>query len=88
DHADKYETSLMMALHPHLVQMDKYRRELVIPYDYSYRENAWGYHSPEGRWVFADDLEQEASRELGERLVSAIVSHLTARIEAEFTRLT
>lgn len=88
DHADKYESSLMMALYPHLVQMDKYRRELDIPSDYSYRENAWGYHSPQGKWVFSDDLEQESSPELGERLITAIVSHLTARIEEELTRLT
>jgi len=83
DHADKYETSLMMALYPDLVQMDKYRGELEIPCEYEYRENPWGFRSPRGTWRFSDDLEAQASPELGERLLRAIVGHLQRRIESE-----
>ncbi len=87
DHADKYETSLMMALRPELVQMGEYRRELEIPYEYEYRENPWGFHSPGGTWRFSDDLEVTASPELGERLASAIVAHLKSRIDEEMRSL-
>ena len=86
DHADKYETSLMMAIRPELVQMEKYRGELEIPYAYEPRENAWDYKSPSGLWRFEDDLEETASPELGRRLMDAIVSHLKARIEQELAR--
>ena len=83
DHADKYETSLMMALYPDLVQMDKYTGELQIPHEYEYRENPWGYQSPSGTWRFEPDLREKASPELGERLLRAIVGHLQRRIESE-----
>ena len=83
DHADKYETSLMMAIRPELVQMDKYKRELEIPYAYDYRENPWEFRSPQGKWEFEPDLEEMASAELGERLMAAIVDHLKGRIEEE-----
>jgi creatinine amidohydrolase len=83
DHADKYETSLMMAFYPHLVQMDKWRPQLEIPYNYEYRDNAWGFRSPKGRWQFSDDLEKTASPELGEKLIQAIVAHLKKRIAEE-----
>ncbi|HUU53806.1 MAG TPA: creatininase family protein [Armatimonadota bacterium] len=87
DHADKYETSLMMALHPHLVQMNQYKAEIEIPYDYEYRDNAWAFKSPRGTWSFEDDLEQTASPQLGERLLAAIVAHLSRRIDEELSRL-
>ncbi len=83
DHADKYETSLMMALHPQLVQMDKYQQELKIPYVYQYRPNPWSFKSPSGPWHFNPDLAQTASPQLGERLIAAIVSHLKQRIADE-----
>ncbi len=85
DHADKYETSLMMALYPQLVQMDKYRQEMEIPYAYPYRPNPWGFKSPTGPWRFNADLETTASPELGERLITAIVSHLRQRITEELS---
>ena len=87
DHADKYETSLMMALYPKLVQMDKYRPELPIPYEYAYRPNPWGFRSPTGLWRFNRDLDTTASPELGQRLIAAIVAHLRGRIEEEMARL-
>jgi len=87
DHADKYETSLMMAFRPELVQMDKWSAELEIPYVYEYRENAWGYRSPRGKWGFSEDFAQQASPELGERLATAIVEHLKGRIEEELARV-
>jgi len=88
DHADKYETSLMMALYPHLVQMEKYKAELEIPLEYEYRENPWGYKSPRGKWRFSSDLLEHASPELGERLSRAIVDHLRKRIEEALALLT
>jgi creatinine amidohydrolase len=87
DHADKYETSLMMALHPHLVQMDRYHARLDIPYDYAPRENPWGFVSPRGEWRFSDDLLTTASAQLGERLIAAIISHLCSRIEHEMAEI-
>ncbi len=84
DHGDTYETSLMMAIRPELVQMDKYRGELEIPYEYEYRENPWGFKSPRGTWRFSDDLQKQASPGLGERLMAALVSHLAQKIEKEF----
>jgi creatinine amidohydrolase len=86
DHADTYETSLMMAIRPELVQMDKYRREVPIPYAYEYRENPWGFRSPQGSYHFSDDLPQQASPELGERLREAIVTHLSRRIDEELAQ--
>jgi creatinine amidohydrolase len=83
DHADKYETSLMMLFYPHLVQMGKWRPELEIPYDYPPRENAWGFTSPKGVWRFSEDFQQHASPELGERCLRAVVDHLKRRIEEE-----
>jgi len=87
DHADKYETSLMMAIRPDLVQMDRYERELEIPYAYECRDNAWGFRSPSGLWRFDDDLEQTASPQLGRRIMDAIVSHLRERIEQELAQV-
>jgi|GEM_PF-497060 len=87
DHADKYETSLMMALYPHLVQMDQWRPTLQIPYDYQPRDNAWGYRSPRGTWEFSQDFAQHASPELGRRLLRAIVDHLKRRIEEELAQV-
>jgi creatinine amidohydrolase len=87
DHGDTYETSLMMAVRTDLVQMDKYRGELEIPCKYEYRENPWGFRSPSGTWRFSDDLQEQASPELGERLIAAILSHLTQKIEDEFALL-
>jgi hypothetical protein len=63
--------------------MDKYKAELEIPYEYEYRENAWGYRSPTGTWQFEPDLLEKASPELGERLAKAIVARLRKRIEEE-----
>jgi len=87
DHADKYETSLMMALYPQLVRMDMYRAELEIPYEYPYRPNPWGFRSPTGPWQFNRDLDTTASPELGQRLIAAIVAHLRGLIEEEMARL-
>jgi len=87
DHADKYETSLMMAFRPELVQMDKWSAELGIPHVYEYRENPWGYRSPSGKWEFSEDFSEHASPELGERLAKAIVEHLKGRIEEELAAL-
>ena len=81
DHADKYETSLMMAVRPELVQMDKLAPEVEIPYVYPYRENAWGYHSPQGPWKWSEDLATTASPELGERVMAALLDHLAGLIE-------
>jgi len=83
DHADKYETSLMMAFYPDLVQMDRYRAELQIPYDYQYRDNAWDFKSPTGTWHFSADFLEHASPELGEQITRAIVNHLRNRIAEE-----
>ena len=81
DHADKYETSLMMAVRPELVQMDKLTPVVQIPSDYPYRENAWGYHSPEGPWKWSDDLATTATPELGERVMAVLLDHLSGLIE-------
>ena len=86
DHADKYETSLMMALHPELVQMEKFQPELQIPSEYPYRENAWGFHSPTGPWTFSGDLRKTASSQLGEKLIERILSHLEQRINDEYAK--
>ncbi len=86
DHADKYETSLMMALYPQLVQMDKFRTEIEIPYEYPYRENHWGFRSPKGPWQFSNDLRAGASAEIGEQLIQRILTHLTQRIDDEYAR--
>ena len=87
DHADKYETSLMMAFYPDLVQMDKWNADLEIPYVYQYRENVWAYKSPRGKWEFSEDFSEHASPELGERLANAIVEHLKARIDEELAQV-
>ena len=84
DHADMYETSLIMAFHPELVQTDRFQQEIEIPYEYSHRDNAWGFRSPQGPWRFDSDLRRTASAELGERIAARIISHLKQRIEEEF----
>ncbi len=86
DHGDIYETSLMMAVRPDLVQMAEYRSEVEIPYTYEYRENPWGFKSPRGTYCFSDDLPRQASPELGERLREAIVAHLSRRIDQELSQ--
>ena len=87
DHADKYETSLMMALYPQLVQMDEFRTEIEIPYEYPYRENPWGFRSPRGPWQFSSDLCAGASAEIGEQLIQRIIAHLTQRIDDEYAAI-
>lgn len=85
DHAGKYETSLAMALFPQLVQMNRYKSKLEIPYEYDCRGNHWGYRSPKGQWAFGYDLRKEASAELGEKIVQLIIDYLLRRIEEELT---
>ncbi|MBN1342051.1 MAG: creatininase family protein [Phycisphaerae bacterium] len=86
DHADKYETSLAMALFPHLVRMEHFRQEIEIPYEYAYRDNPWGFRSPQGTWRYSCDLREEASAELGEQIIGLIVDHLSMRIDDELAR--
>jgi creatinine amidohydrolase len=86
DHADKYETSLMMVVRPDLVQMDKLNPELEIPHIYPYRENAWGFHSPKGTWKWSQDLGTGATPELGERVMNALLGHLSQKIEEEYAK--
>ncbi len=86
DHADKYETSLAMALFPHLVRMEQFKEELEIPYVYPYRENPWGFRSPQGVWRFTGDLRRKASSRLGEEIIELIVEHLCRRIDDELAR--
>ena len=87
DHADKYETSLMMVVRPELVQMDKLRPKLEIPYVYAYRDNPWGFRSPQGTWKWSDDLAATASPQLGECLMQALLDHLSLKIEAEYKKM-
>jgi len=87
DHADKYETSLMMVARPELVQMDKLTPELEIPHVYPYRDNPWGFHSPQGTWRWSEDLAATASPALGERLMTALLDHLSRRIEEEYAKV-
>jgi creatinine amidohydrolase len=87
DHGDVYETSLMMALHPRLVRMDKFAGSIEIPHEYEYRENPWGFRSPKGTWDFSPDFATTASPELGQKLLRAIVDHLKRRIEEELARV-
>ncbi len=86
DHAGRYETSLAMALFPHLVQMEHFQRELNIPTEYSYRPNHWGFRSPQGTWSFDADLRQQASADFGEQIIEMIVDHLRRRIDEELAR--
>jgi len=86
DHADKYETSLAMALFPHLVHMDRFQQEIEIPYEYPYRENPWSFRSPQGTWRYTCDLRKAASPELGEEIIGLIVEHLCRRIDEELAR--
>lgn len=47
DHADRCETSLIMALHPTLLHMDRLQQEIDIPCEYPYRDNPWSFRSPQ-----------------------------------------
>ena len=87
DHADKYETSMMMVARPELVHMEHLRPELEIPYEYPARPNAWDFVSPKGTWTWSDDLATTASPELGERVMKALLDHLSQRIEEEYAKL-
>ena len=80
-HADEEETSIMMALAPEVVQAEK-----ALP-DFSGRrgsgltrdpENRASVYSPTGAW--GDPT--KATREKGEVLVEAAVTHLVAQLEA------
>jgi creatinine amidohydrolase/Fe(II)-dependent formamide hydrolase-like protein len=87
DHAGKYETSMAMALFPELVQMDKFQMKLTDPAEYEYRDNPWGFHSPRGDWKFQSDLRQDATPELGEKIIDRIVSHYSEVIEEEMRKI-
>ena len=87
DHADKYETSMMMAVRPELVHMEHLRPTLEIPSTYPPRPNAWGFVSPKGTWTWSEDLGVTASPELGERVIQALLDHLSQRIEEECAKL-
>jgi creatinine amidohydrolase len=87
DHGDKYETSLMMVVRPDLVHMEHLRPTLEIPYDYPPRPNAWDFVSPKGTWTWSEDLATTASPELGERVMTALLDHLSQRIEEEYAKV-
>ena len=87
DHGDKYETSLMMVARPDLVHMEHLRPQLEIPYVYPYRGNPWGFHSPQGTWTWSEDLATTASPELGERVMNALLDHLSRKIEEEYQKV-
>ena len=88
DHADKYETSLMMVVRPDLVHMDRLEQSREFPCIYPYRENVWDYHSPTGPCRWSPDLSTTASPGLGERVMQALLDHLTQMIDGEYARLT
>jgi creatinine amidohydrolase len=62
DHAAKWETSILMALRPELVDLSR------LP--------AWAAEKPEG--VYGDDPRTAASPELGSQVVEAMVAELCA----------
>lgn len=87
DHADKYETSLMMVARPELVHMDRLDANEEFPTVYPYRDNAWSFHSPTGQCHWSDDLGTTATPELGERVMQALLDHLSGLIEAEYAKV-
>jgi creatinine amidohydrolase len=86
DHGDKYETSMMMVARPELVHMEHLRPSLEIPSAYPPRPNHWGFVSPTGTWTWSEDLGTTASPELGERVMEALLDHLSFRIEEEYAK--
>ena len=77
DHASKWETSIFWSMYPEMVKMEnlsdvplKQKVYLAPPNDY-YKESE--------QWTWFNDVEN-ASVELGDRTVDAIVEHLVNRI--------
>lgn len=65
DHAAHWETSILMYLHPDLVELERIRHEVLT--------------TPEGTkeaGIYGRDPRTDASRELGERIVNRIVDNL------------
>ena len=87
DHGDKYETSMMMVARPELVHMEHLKPQLEIPTAYAPRPNAWGFVSPTGTWTWSEDLGATASPELGEKVMAALLDHLSQRIAEEYAKV-
>lgn len=73
DHAGIFETSMMLALQPDLVRMDALEAPLTPPCQYPNPQHYY-YHETND-WCWPKDL-PEASAELGERALTAMVEHL------------
>jgi creatinine amidohydrolase len=85
DHAAKYETSIAMALNPDWVAMDRLTEgrdpaQVTLP---TTPRRAASTHDPQHALyaIYGRDPRQTASRELGEKIVTEIVSRLSLKVE-------
>ena len=78
DHAGKWETSVMMYLHPEKVDMARYQRVPNPPKIYPSPPH--DYYRESEDWSFNEDLAAKSSRELGEKSAMAIVDMLAGKI--------
>jgi creatinine amidohydrolase len=91
DHAAKYETSIAMALHPEWVQLERLtagRDPTQVALPDTPRRDAPTHDPTHPLYaIYGQDPRTKASRELGEKLVSEIVSRLTGRVEEALHRV-
>jgi creatinine amidohydrolase len=79
DHAGMWETSMGLALFPHLVQMDQHRPgEELIPH---YGDDYSVWPQEQEPWVWRDDLREIADAGMGEKAVAAIRDSVVNAVE-------
>jgi creatinine amidohydrolase len=79
DHAGKWETSMMMHLHPELVKLERFRQPTRISRLYLNPPHDEYKETTEWTW-WSQDVPRDSSAELGRRCVDAIVEYLDREI--------
>jgi creatinine amidohydrolase len=85
DHADKWETSMMMRLRPDLVHMERFDPVKTKQKKfYNYPPNR--FYDEQEEWYWNSNLHESASSELGEKVIEMISIYVATKIQVALTR--